>query len=183
MNSNEQKGFTLVELLLVVGLVALIAGFSGDIILSLVRSYNKTSTINEIEQVGNLAMGKLEKELKSASIVRNGIGCSTTLDFSRKDPLVSNQTLDVVYTVTDNGSLTRSETVSGNPVGSSVPVIDSSQLNVELPASDSNAFCVIQEHPHVITINFDLSESTLTGGSTFTGNILLTQTVVLRGTY
>ena len=47
---TKQKGFTLVELLIVVSIIIIVVGVTGDIILSLVRSYSKTQITNEIEQ-------------------------------------------------------------------------------------------------------------------------------------
>ena len=63
------KGFTLIELLLVVGLLALTVGITSDILLSIVRTYNKTQVTNEIEQQANFVSLKLEKEIRNAQTV------------------------------------------------------------------------------------------------------------------
>ena len=63
---NNQKGFTLIEMLLVVLLLALTVGLTIDMLLSLIRSNTKTQVINEIEQQANFVTLKLEKELRDA---------------------------------------------------------------------------------------------------------------------
>lgn len=65
----DSKGFTLVELLVVVALIIIVVGVSGDIIVSLVRSYNKTQIQNEIEQNLNFVLTKVENDLRNATAV------------------------------------------------------------------------------------------------------------------
>ena len=63
MNMNIKKnqgGFTLVEMLLVVFLLALTMGLTSDMLLSLIRSNTKTQVINEIEQQANFVSLKIE---------------------------------------------------------------------------------------------------------------------------
>ena len=60
VNMNAKKGYTLIELMLVIALLALTAGVTGDIIISLVRSYSKTQVANEIEQNAGFVSLKLE---------------------------------------------------------------------------------------------------------------------------
>ena len=77
-----QAGFTLVELLIVVALVIISAGVTSDIILTLIRSYNKTRISNEIEQNGNFVILRLERELRDASNVDTTQSSSTKLVFT-----------------------------------------------------------------------------------------------------
>ena len=70
--ANNQKGFTLIEMLLVVLLLALTVGLTSDMLLSLIRSNTKTQVINEIEQQANFVTLKLEKELRDSMDASTG---------------------------------------------------------------------------------------------------------------
>ena len=59
-------GFTLVELLIVIFVMALIAGVGGDVMISTFRSSNKANIINEINQNANFVLSTVE------SVARNG---------------------------------------------------------------------------------------------------------------
>jgi type II secretory pathway pseudopilin PulG len=63
---KKSGGYTLLELLIVIGLIGLTVGVTGDIILSLVRSYTKTQATNELERSSNFVVSKIEKEFKNA---------------------------------------------------------------------------------------------------------------------
>jgi len=64
-----EKGFTLVELLVVVGLVLIIGTVGTSIITSVLRSYNKAQIINEIEQNGNYVLSLMESQIRNARSV------------------------------------------------------------------------------------------------------------------
>ena len=100
--NNSQKGFTLLELVIVIGLMALTVGVTGDILLSLVRSYTTTQIETELEQNANFVLLKLEKELRNAESVSEI--SDSSLSFFIKD--ANNSEVKVVYSVT-NGVVTR----------------------------------------------------------------------------
>ncbi len=100
--NNSQKGFTLLELVIVIGLMALTVGVTGDILLSLVRSYTTTQIETELEQNANFVLLKLEKELRNAESVSE-INDSS-ISFFIKD--ANNSEVEVTYAVT-GGVVTR----------------------------------------------------------------------------
>lgn len=63
---GHMSGFTLVELLIVIFVMALIASVSGDVVISTLRSSNKANIINEINQNANFVLSTVE------SVARNG---------------------------------------------------------------------------------------------------------------
>jgi len=76
-----KNGFTLVELLVSIGLVLIIGTVGTSMIASILRSYNKAHIINEIEQNGNYVLSLMESQIRNASSVLGsdctGDNCST----------------------------------------------------------------------------------------------------------
>ncbi len=185
MKTNE-KGFTLIELLISISLLAITAGLTTDIILSLVRTYNKTRITNEIEQAGTIAMSKMEKELRVAlELIHPSEGvCDSVLVFQRKrtsDEALITVTYQIQTSGNTSGSLIRIEDDGAAEVAA--PVLDSTQVN-GIKLEDSSEFCVLnQTQPHVVMIDFNLLQAANTGGVSFQGSVPLEQTIVLRGTY
>ncbi len=184
---RSEKGFTLIELLISISLLAITAGLTTDIILSLVRTYNKTRITNEIEQSGTIAMSKMEKELRVAlSLTSPAQGtCSTTLVFQRNSVL-DDSLVTITYQIdtsgADAGTLRRTENDGINSFTS--PVLDSTQSNGIKLDHNSSQICVLnQSQPHVVMIDFNLLQAASTGGVSFQGSVPLEQTIVLRGTY
>lgn len=65
----SESGFTLVELLVTVGLVLIIGTVGTNVIASILRSYNKAHIINEIEQNGSYALSLMESQIRNAKLV------------------------------------------------------------------------------------------------------------------
>lgn len=181
MKSN--KGFTLIELLVVVSLIIITVGVTGDIIISLVRSYNKTQIANEIEQNANFVMTKLEKELRNSrsATVSNS---NTELEFIRDVDGVGTET--ITYRIKNEsgvGNITREIGTSGE-----VDLINNGPNNpegVELVIGGASFFelaSVTGERPTVIDITLSFKQI----GNVpvqFTQDITLESTVVVRGSY
>jgi prepilin-type N-terminal cleavage/methylation domain-containing protein len=195
----KNKGFTLIELLIVVSLIIIVVGVTGDIVISLVRSYNKTQITNEVEQNGNFAITKLEKELRNSSQVvspppssdlntrrsdsiefvrsLSGGGSETiTYAFVEADDLFGDAEADV-YVLTravDSGSpvaLTNYSSPSG------VTTIDGLNMSAFENISDTSG-----SGPTVIKILLSVRQ---VGNPAvqFTQTTTLESTVVLRGSY
>lgn len=181
-----EKGFTLIELLISISLLAITAGLTTDIILSLVRTYNKTRITNEIEQAGTISMSKIEKELRVAlELVDPSEGqCGQVLIFERKrvsDEALLTITYQIDTSGADAGSLVRTE--DDGSTSTTAKLLDSTQPN-GIKLDTSSEFCVLnQSQPHVVMIDFDLLQVATSGGVSFQGSVPLEQTIVLRGTY
>lgn len=178
--STKESGFTLVELLLVITLLAISIGVTGDIMVSLTRSYNKTTVLNEIEQQANFIGLKLEKELRNATNVIVS-GANTQMQFNYG-------TGTVCYNFSD-GNLYRTESPAGLCSFSTAdadalvatPTINQSLIGVNV-ACDPTCFSVSGTSPQVVDIAMTFSQAS-GGGVSFSGNIVLHNTIVIRNSY
>jgi len=170
---NNQKGFTLIEMLLVVLLLALTVGLTSDMLLSLIRSNTKTQVINEIEQQANFVTLKLEKELRDAldaSIVEAGNSLMITLRSGSQ----------VTYRL--NGGVLQRR-VGG--VGSFVNLTsNSSPGGVRVSCSTpSPCFNVIGANPKAVVTRLIFNQAQVGAGPTYKGDVKIESTITIRGDY
>ena len=63
MTKIHAQGFTLIELILVIGILTISIGVSSDIVLTLIKSYSKAQTNNEVEQNADFVMNRIQRDL------------------------------------------------------------------------------------------------------------------------
>lgn len=69
----KRDGFTLIEILVVVGVLSIAATFVSNILVSTFQSYNKADVVNFLEQNGNYALSLMEQRLRNARKVVGGV--------------------------------------------------------------------------------------------------------------
>ena len=175
---KNQGGFTLIELVLVIGLLAISVGVTNDILISLIRSNNKTQVITEIEQQSNFVSLKIEKELRNAravSIPLNGES-GTTLTFETRDGVQIEYSVD-----TDTGVINRTEGLAGSALELTN---DASPGGVKVTCEGgSGCFSVSGINPQIVSIKMIFSQSQSTPIAAFAGDVDIDSTVVIRNTY
>jgi len=176
---NNSLGFTLVELLIVVSLVIISAGVSGDIIVSLTRSYNKTQITNEIEQNANFVMLKLEKELKNSVGNVTIQNANKQLNFDVDDGGTVKTVTYEIMNAGSNGYIQRvfdgtAYTITNNTSNRGVSVNYGSSSFSEVPPLDD---------PTVVRVVLVFEQYGNPASRAFLGNITLENTIVVRGTY
>jgi type II secretory pathway pseudopilin PulG len=169
-------GFTLLELVLVIGLLAISFGVTSDILISLVRSQTKTSVMNSVEQQANFASMKLEKELRSAIDVSMS---GTDLVITKRG-----STNPVTYSY-DAGTRILSRSEFGVGAGTYALNDTTSPGGVGVECLSPACFTVTVNSPKVVTIALRFGPVLTAGGliPVNTGTVDINSTIVVRSTY
>jgi len=67
---KNNKGFTLVEIMIAVVLVGIVSVIGGDVLISVFRSYNKSKAISEVERTGNYVLSFINTEVRRGSDIK-----------------------------------------------------------------------------------------------------------------
>ena len=169
--NRYQKGFTLIEMMVVVALLAITVGLTSDILISLVRTNTKTQVLNEIEQQANFVSLKIEKELRDARLVTAPVAgdSGNTLTFQTKNGV------EVMY-VLDGNSIKR--TIGGV---SNILTSNSSPGGVSVTCP-GNCFSV-DGSPQVVKIDMTFSQAQDEAGVSYSGSANIESSIVIRSTY
>jgi len=170
------SGFTLIELLLVISLLAISVGVTSDIMISLIRGYNKSQVINEVEQQSNFVALKLEKELRNAITVSSPNSeetSSNTLTFTNRDEDLISYILD-----SDTGVLSRK--INDEPTA---PITSNESVGGVRVLCPSSCFTLVGTSPTIIKFSLGFEQAHVSALINFTGDINIDNTVVLRSTY
>ncbi len=111
---HGQKGFTLIEVIVVLLLVAIVAVLAGMWIVSVANSYIVARMNMETTQKAQLALTRMEREFKAISAVTTATTNSTKITYNRPDTSSGTLTNQVV---TINGTLLQ---LNGNTLTDSV---------------------------------------------------------------
>ena len=92
--TRSRSGFTLLELLVVIGIISLLGVITADIFSNVTRSYNKAEIINRIQRSGNTVLAQMTEEIRNARRVvfptPGSSGSSLTIkDFSGNSAIFS----------------------------------------------------------------------------------------------
>ncbi|MFZ2663992.1 MAG: prepilin-type N-terminal cleavage/methylation domain-containing protein [Patescibacteria group bacterium] len=175
-NKGKQEGFTLIELLLVVALLAVSIGVTNDILISLIRSNNKTQVMNEIEQQSNFVSLKIEKELRNARATNTPVAGSsgTILNFStRSGDIIEYEVLSGVIYRKLNSGLAIAVTSNASPGG----------VLVSCSGSTDGCFSTFGVNPQIVNINIDFTQAQPGLSRSYTGKVGIKSTIVIRNTY
>ena len=156
-------------------MIAISVGVTSDVLLSLIRSYNKTSAINEIEQQANFIGIKLEKELRNATNV--SVPTSNRISFEYGGGTV-------YYNVSGSNLYRSTTTWSTDSTDALVatPAVNGTLGGVNLECDTGGCFSLSGSSPQIVGISMIFRESGA-GGISFKGEIHVNNTIVIRNTY
>ena len=104
--TSVKHSFTLIELIVVVGILGILSTVAADMFFNITRSYNKANIIAEIEQNANTALSSMTNEIRNALSVSPTSGNVTEIVIVGQDGATVTFTF-VSPTANDNGYLAR----------------------------------------------------------------------------
>ncbi len=81
MIKNNQQGFTLIEILVVITIIGVLTGITADIFIQIVRGSNKANVVTEIKQNGDNILNQLERTIRNAEEI-TAMGGTNTFDWA-----------------------------------------------------------------------------------------------------
>lgn len=184
---KNNKGFTLVELLIVVSLIIITVGVASDIVVIVVRSYNKTQITNEVEQNANFVLNKLEKELRNAVEVTHPSEGASDNEVTFVQALSDGTTETISYSVVDAsdkfGADSDAFALGRNVDGGSFVALTNytSPLGVNVDQGVTS-FELVTSNPDTVKVTISLRQIG-NPAVQFTQNTTLEKTIVVRGSY
>lgn len=154
---HSSRGFTLIEMLVVIAIIAIIGTMSTQIILSIIKSNNKTNIQNEVRQNGSYVIDSLERDIRSAISITNPV------------PLVSPGANGTTLTLVNSDGTNTTYTCGNKAAGSNGffrrngnDLLNgdlSSGVAVDNTAGKQCNFNVVNSNPLLVTVTFTLTQA------------------------
>jgi len=163
----KKNGFTLIEIMIVVGILGIIAVVGSGTFFSILRGSNKTKTLQMVKQNGDYAISVMERMIRNARVLINPTTNSTVSSITIKNP-------DGSTTIFSCG---------GNPA--TIASNGASLLSNEVRVNDcNNIFNVSVGQPGIkppaVKINFSLSPAVSSSKPEEQAEVNFQTTVTLR---
>jgi prepilin-type N-terminal cleavage/methylation domain-containing protein len=169
-DSTLRNGFTLVELLVVIGVFATVSSIIVLILFSTLRASKKSDTLIELKQNGNSAISQISKSVRYAKSLDNPDQCSPSVVVNSRK----------ITSVQDDAQTTYA------CVGGSSPTIASngaSLIGTDDIRVSSCIFMCTQSNPNdppVISLNFTLTSKNSGGGIESSGSVPFKTSIIMR---
>ena len=152
-NNRQATGFTLIEILVVVGLLAVMAAIGSNMFFTTLRSSNKSKTLTTVKQNGDYALTTIERLIRdSEKVIINSDGSLCVAGMNK----IKTKRLDgseVEFTCEGEG------TANGLIASNSARLISS---DVKLDSCSFDCSSQGEFYPQIVAIDFTLSQAAVT---------------------
>jgi prepilin-type N-terminal cleavage/methylation domain-containing protein len=170
----EQYGYTLIELLAVMMVFVVIGTFIVSILVTSLRSNNKTNALTTVRQNGGFVIAQLSKTIREAHAVISPYPCGT---------LATPATASAITIATVTGDQITYSCTGSNIASNGANLLDNT--SVTLQSCSFSCGKVSLANAPVVSINFSLSAKTISKFSDFSASssaLPFETSVVLRNT-
>lgn len=179
--TNKDKGFTLIEMLAVLAVFGVIGIISTSILITALRTTNKTNILSSVKQNGDFVLTQLSQSLRDARLIKTPFPCVVV---SPTPPLISSS---ISFVAADGGTITYTcENPTDNPP-STIASNGASILDNSVKLVNNSCFFTcsqdnLNDYP-LININFSLTQNnngSFTENSASKSAIPFTTSVLMR---
>ena len=170
----QNRGFTLIEILVVVGILGIIAVVASNVFFTTLRSSGKTKVLTTVKQNGDYALSVMERMIRdSQEVMTNSDGQYCVAGMKKiKVKKLDGTELEFVCPEEEEAGTTNSRIASNSAhLTSSEVKVDSCSFDCESKG---------QFYPKTVTINFTLSQSAVTSRPEEQASVNFTTTVSVR---
>ena len=168
--TDFEKGFTLVELLVTISIVAMVGVVASSTLFSLFRGASKSEILKEVKQNGETALSVMEQKVRNATSV-----LCTSLGGSQYFMTITNQDGTTTQFACNSSPLTLTQD-NKNLINSA-----STGTSIQLVACDASVFvCTPPVNPTSVQIRFGLKEGNANANTAETATSYFQSTVTLR---
>ena len=162
---RRRSGFTLIEIIVVVGILGIIMIMGSNLFFSILRGSTKTKILQLVKQNGDYAISVMERMIRNARSVNGGGNSITITNPDGRTTAFSCSDLD------GNGT---------NEISSNSARLISNEVKVENCSVFSITPGEVGVRPAVVTINFTLSQAAVTTRPEEQASVSFQTTVGLR---
>lgn len=152
ITQKNKKGFTLIEVLVVITILSIIMVFGITVISTVLNGGTKIALVSQIKQNGNYVTEVMSRYIRNATSISNAPACGNSL------VLVQPDNSEVTF------SLLPSDANNNNRIASNSAILTNSDIKNGVNVSSLNFTCDTTVNPPVVTINFTLTQP-LSAGS------------------
>jgi len=173
-------GFTLIEILIVIALMAVLTGVGADLFVNSLKAYQKSQIMNQLSQNGNYTMStilNIARNAKEVIITDNGKTLeikeqSSTSTYFKIKASPQDQRVGIITKKVGEGT---EETITNSNPSSGID-IDTGASSFEVTGGDGT--------PQTLTVTLRISQAPDTPiNRAYETSITLTNSVIIRGEY
>lgn len=174
---KRNQGFTLIEILIVIALMAVLTGVGADLFINSLKAYQKSQIMNQLSQNGNYVMSTILNNARNAKEI--------SLEGTNRLTITDPSQITTIFTITSETIGEKTVGVIKKKVGETEEIITNynAATGVDIVTSDSS-FSLSTDTPKTLTVTLKIQQAPLTPlNRAYDTTVTLTNSVIIRGEY